>query len=98
MGGLVLSSLIWDWHKYGLELLYTSVVKGLNLKVRKFWGLTPTFIEVPEEKLVGRGAFPLPTPPPPILNRVNENSSIVIEEIMNTLNDKNNELTAALLN
>ena len=75
---------------------YTSVVKGLNLKVRKFWGLTPTFIEVPEEKLVGRGAFPLPTPPPPILNRVNENSSIVIEEIMNTSKDKNNELHRCL--
>ena len=38
---------------------------GLELKVRKFWELTPTFGEVKEEKLV-RGAF-LATP---ILNRV----------------------------
>ena len=71
---------------------YTSVVKGLNLKVRKFWGLTPTFIELPEEKLIGRGAFPLPTPPPPIPNRFNENSPIVRKEIMNTLKNKINEL------
>ena len=32
---------------------YTSVAKGLKLKVRKFWGLVPTFVEVTEEKLVG---------------------------------------------
>ena len=25
---------------------YTSVAKGLKLKVRKFWGLIPTFVEV----------------------------------------------------
>ena len=31
----------------------TSVAKGLKLKVKKFWGLTPTFEEVTEEKLVG---------------------------------------------
>ena len=40
---------------------YTSVAKGLKLKVRKFWGLTSTFAE---EKLVGGGAF-LPSPPHP---------------------------------
>ena len=44
---------------------YTSVAKGLKLKVRKFWGLIPMFVEVTEEKLVG-GFFA----PPPILNRV----------------------------
>ena len=44
---------------------YTSVTKGLKLKVRKFWGLIPTFAEVTEENLV-RGAFLAP----PILNRV----------------------------
>ena len=32
---------------------YTSVAKGLKLKVRKFWGLIPTFVEIREEKLVG---------------------------------------------
>ena len=32
-----------------------SVAKGLKLKVRKFWGLTHTFVEVTGEKLVGGG-------------------------------------------
>ena len=36
---------------------YTRVTKGLKLKVRKFWGLIPTFVKVTEEKLVGRGLF-----------------------------------------
>ena len=45
---------------------YTSVVKELKVKVRKFLGLIPTFLGVTEEKLVEE-AF-LPTP---ILNRVN---------------------------
>ena len=38
---------------------YTSVEKGLKLKVRQFYGLVSTFVEV------GRGSFP------PILDRVN---------------------------
>ena len=58
----------WSWFKFnnlGLALgmaikFYTSVAKGLKLKVSKFWGLTPMFAEVTEEKPVG-GAF-LPTP------------------------------------
>ena len=61
----------WSWFKFnnlGLALgtnlkFYTSLSKGLKLKVRKFWGLIPTFVEVTGEKLVG-GAF-LPPPPPP---------------------------------
>ena len=44
---------------------YSSVAKGLKLKVRKFWELIPTFVEVTKEKLVG-GLFV----PCPILNRV----------------------------
>ena len=32
---------------------YTSVTKGLKLKVRKFLGLIPTFVEVTGEKFVG---------------------------------------------
>ena len=40
---------------------YATVAKGLNLKVRKFWRLIPTFIEVTGKKLVvrwwGVGAF-----------------------------------------
>ena len=58
----------WSWFKFnnlGLTLgtdlkFYTSVVKGLKLKVRKFLGLFPTFAEVTEEKLVGGGAFCFP--------------------------------------
>ena len=64
----------WAWFKFnnlGLALgtnvkFYTSVAKGLKLKVRMFWGLNPAFVEVIGEKLVG-GFF---DPPPPILNRV----------------------------
>ena len=33
--------------------VYISVAEGLKLKVRKFWRLTPTFVDVTEEKLVG---------------------------------------------
>ena len=40
---------------------YTSVKKGLKLKVRKFWGLVPAFLEVTKGKLVGGGLF---GPPP----------------------------------
>ena len=56
----------WSWFKFnnlGLTLgtnliFYTSVAKGLKLKVRKVWGLIPTFVEVTGEKLVGgRNAF-----------------------------------------
>ena len=48
----------------GMNLnFYTSVAKHLKLKVRKFWALIPTFVEVTGEKLVGEGAFcPLPLP------------------------------------
>ena len=72
----------WSWFKFnnlrltlGTNLkFYTSVAKGLKLKVRKFWGLIPTFIEVTGEKLVGGPFCPLPPlfllPPSPILNRV----------------------------
>ena len=35
----------------------TSVAKGLKLKVRKFCGPTPTFVEVTGEKMVGGGPF-----------------------------------------
>ena len=63
----------WSWFKFnnlgltlGTKLKFcNSVAKGLKLKVRKFWGPTPTFVEVTGEKLVGGGLFA-----PPILNRV----------------------------
>ena len=46
---------------------YTSVAKGLKLKVIKFWELIPTFLEVTGEKLVREPFCP---PSPPILNMV----------------------------
>ena len=59
----------WSWFKFNNLALAiganakfkTSVAKGLKLKIRKFWGVIPMFVEVTEEKLVG-GAF---LPPPP---------------------------------
>ena len=32
---------------------YISVAQGLILKVRRFWGLIPTFVKVTWKKLVG---------------------------------------------
>ena len=63
----------WSWFRFnnlGLALgrklkFYTSVAKGLKLKVRKFWGLSSTFVEVTVEKLVGRTLFASPPPLPP---------------------------------
>ena len=40
---------------------YRSVAKGLKLKVKKSWGLIPTFVEFTVEKLVQEWPFcPLP--------------------------------------
>ena len=69
-----------SWFKFtnlGLALgtnlkFYTSVEKGPELKVRKLWELTPLFVEVTGEKLLGGSLLP-PPPQPPILNRVNKN-------------------------
>ena len=55
----------WSWFRFnnlGLALstnlkFYTSVAKGLKLKVKKFWGLIPTFIEITGEKLVQGDLF-----------------------------------------
>ena len=47
---------------------YTSVTKGLTIKVRKFWVLIRTFVEVTGENLAG-GL--------PILNRVNACFSLI---------------------
>ena len=41
---------------------YTSVAKGLKLKVRKFLGVIPKFVEVTGEKLVRRAFMSPPTP------------------------------------
>ena len=40
---------------------YTNVAKGLKLKVRRFWGLIPMFVEVTGKKLVGN-LFGSPSP------------------------------------
>ena len=69
----------WSWFKFnnlGLALgknlkFYTSLPEELKLKVRKFWVLILTFVEVTGEKLVAMPLWP-PLPPPSILNRVNE--------------------------
>ena len=58
-----------SWFKFNnLELalgmtltFYSRVAKGLKLNVRKFCGLSPTFVEVKGEKLVG-GTFFAPLP------------------------------------
>ena len=63
----------WSWFKFnnlGLALdmafsFYTSVAKGLELKVSRFCGKIPGFAEVTEEKLVGALFVPAP-----ILNKV----------------------------
>ena len=62
----------WSWFKFnnlGVALgtnfkFYTSVTKGLKLKVTKFGGLNPTFVEVTGEKLVGEAFWPPPPPHP----------------------------------
>ena len=62
-----------SWFKFnnlGLALpmaliFYTGLAKELKLRVRRFWGLIPTFVEVTGEKLIrgeGGGHF---WPPPP---------------------------------
>ena len=49
-----------EFNNLGLALvmtlrLHTSVVKGLKIKVRKFWALISTSVEVTGGKLVGGG-------------------------------------------
>ena len=69
----------WSWFKFnnlGLALdtnlkFCTSVVKGLKLKVKKFWGPNPTFVEVTGEKLVAGSLLGSP-----IMNRVKCSSKI----------------------
>ena len=48
---------MFKFNNFGLALganmeFYTSVAKGLKLKVRMFWGLIPTFVEVTGGKLL----------------------------------------------
>ena len=60
----------WSWFKFnnlgpavGTNLkFHSSVEKGLKLKVRNFWELIPTFVEVTGEKLVGKVFLPTPLP------------------------------------
>ena len=62
----------WSWFKFnnlGLALgtnlkFYTNLSNVSKLKVRKFWGLIFTFVEVTGEKLAGGACLPT------ILNRV----------------------------
>ena len=65
----------WSWFKFNSLALvlcmdfkfYTSMPKGLKLKVRKFWRLIPTFVEVTREKPVGEPFYTSTPPPPPFL-------------------------------
>ena len=57
--------------------VYTRMTKGLNLKVRKFCGLSPMFVEVTEEKLVGGTFFP------PILNRDHTSLAMQLIPLLN---------------
>ena len=58
----------WSWSKFnnlgltlGRNLIFcTSLVKGLKLKVRRFRGPNPTFVEVTGEKLEGGRLFAFP--------------------------------------
>ena len=80
----------WSWSKFnnlGLALgtnlkFYTNVAKGLKLKVRKFWGLIPTFAKVTEERLV-RSAF-LSSPPSSIGLR----QSLMRESLLQTITER----------
>ena len=64
-----------SWSKFnnlGLALgialtFFSSMAKGLKLKVRNFRGLVPTFVEVTREKQVGSLFEPHPPPPPPLI-------------------------------
>ena len=62
----------WSWFKFnnlrvalGTNFKFcTSVAKRLKLKVIKFGGLNPTFVEVTGEKLKGEAFLPPPPPHP----------------------------------
>ena len=64
-----------SWFKFnnlGLALgtnlkFYNSVTKVLKVKVRKYWGVITTFVEITGKKLVGDLFAP---PSPTILNRI----------------------------
>ena len=49
--------------RYQLKF-YTSVTKGLKLKVREFLGLIPTLVELTGVKLAEGWGFLVPTPYP----------------------------------
>ena len=81
-----------SWFKFnnlGLALrtnlkFYASLSKGLKLKVKKFWELILTFVEVTGEKLV-RGTF-LPSRPSWIGLRKNQAALINREKCKKVLN------------
>ena len=57
---------------FGLTLsialkFYASVAKGLKLKVKRFWGIIATFVEVTGETMVGGHFAPPPKLPPSFL-------------------------------
>ena len=64
VGEVVITSILYGFDQKNLQKtfkkFYTIVTKVLKLKVRKFWGLIPTFAEVTEENLVGWEGFLAP--------------------------------------
>ena len=56
---------------------YTSVEKGLELKVKRFWELIPTFLEVAGGKLIKKDPKM-----PPIMNRVKVKSFHIRSQIL----------------
>ena len=70
---------------------YTSVAKGLKLKVRKFRGLNPAFVEVTGEKLVGRGGTYSPSPSRIGLKNKNYKYITSISKLDDIVNDYNNK-------
>ena len=90
----------WSWFKFnnsGLGLGTTlkfsaSVAKGLKLKVRKFWGLFPTFVEVTGVKLAGGFFGPCSRPPPsPILNKIRLcDAETSLDETIKSINSQTN--------
>ena len=77
---------------------YTSVAKGLKLKVRKSRGLIPVFVEVTGEKLVGRGEGDTYCPSPSIIVLKNKNYKYItsISKLDNIVNEYNNKYHIAI--
>ena len=90
-----------SWFKFnnlGLALgmnlkFYTSMAKELKLKVRKFWRLFSTFVEVPEEKLVRALFWPPYCPTLASWVRFKSNKNFRLADINSNISDFNNHIS-----